>query len=163
MQRRSAFVRREKGAVLVVSLVLLLIITAIAASTLTSSTFQTVVSNNAQKRDVVFRAAESAVERVLPLDPALLNSAYKAGVAGHKVTLTGPEQPGVEIPQVKVTYAGDEDGQRQANLKGISLGGEWNYVIRTYEVQGDAKSVDGKVQTQVIAGIAKVEKVNVTQ
>lgn len=160
-QRQPAFtpMRRQQGAVLIVSLVLLLIITAIAASTLTSSTFQTVVSNNAQKRDTVFHVAESATERVLPMSPAVTDSARKAKTAGYKPTLatSDHEQPGVATPTAKIIYPGDQDGKRPAYLKGTSFGSGVQYVIRNYEIQGDAQTTDGKVKTKVVAGVAKVE------
>lgn len=148
---------RQQGAVLIVSLVLLLIITAIAASTLTSSTFQTVVSNNAQKRDTVFHVAESAAERVLPMSVATTNSARKAGENGHPVTLTSSNQPGIGTPTAKVIYPGDKDGKRPAYLKGTSFGSGVQYIIRNYEVQGKANTSDGNVSTTVIMGVAKVE------
>jgi type IV pilus assembly protein PilX len=150
--------RRERGAVLIVSLVLLLIITAIAASTLTSSTFQTVVSNNAQKRDTVFHVAESAAERILPLADNVTAAARKTPKTAQKVTLTTSSQPGVAIPEARVTYPGDEGGQRAASLSGLSMGSGVNYYIRSYEIQGDAKTSDDKVKSRVVMGVSKVER-----
>jgi hypothetical protein len=150
---------RQQGAVLIVSLVLLLIITAIAASTLTSSTFQTVVSNNAQKRDTIFHVAESAAERVLPLSVAVANQARKAQLTNtsYTVTLTTSNQAGTAIPTAKVTYPGDKDGKRNLFLPGVAIGGDVTYIVRNYEIQGDAKTTDSKVGTSVVMGVGKVE------
>lgn len=151
--------QRERGAVLIVSLILLLIITAIAASTLTSGTFQTVVSNNAQKRDTVFHVAESAAERTLPLSPTTTNNARNASnTTGVAVTLSPSGQSGLDTPIAKVIYPGDKDGKRPAYLKGTAFGSGVQYVIRTYEVQGKAQTSDGgNVATTVVMGVAKVE------
>jgi hypothetical protein len=150
---------RQRGAVLVVCLILLLIITAIAASTLSSGTFQTSIATNAQKRETVFRVAESAVEQVLPLSADVANKARKAEASDtrYSVPNISTGQPGLGTPTATVKYPGDEDGKRNLFLPGVALGGDVAYVVRNYEIEGSAKTSDAKVGTKVVLGVAKVE------
>lgn len=150
---------RQRGAVLVVCLILLLIITAIAASTLSSGTFQTSIATNAQKRETVFRVAESAVEQVLPLSADAANGARQAEVSNSSYSVPGitTSQPGVATPSAKVKYPGDKDGKRNLFLPGVAIGGDVTYVVRNYEIEGSAKTGDDKVGTKVVLGVAKVE------
>lgn len=150
---------RQRGAVLIVCLVLLLIITAIAASTLSSGTFQTSIATNAQKRETVFRVAESATEQVLPLSADAANGARNAEASQSSYTVPdiSTDQAGVDQPVAKVTYPGDRDGKRNLFLPGVAIGGDVTYVVRDYEVEGSAKTSDGRIGTKVVLGIAKVE------
>lgn len=154
-------VRSQRGAVLIVSLILLLIITAIAASVMTSSTFQTKISANAQQRESVFRVAESATEQLLPLSqPTASAAAAAASTVGTTVSVT-TSQSEVGTLTAKVYYQGDTLAMRPLFLPGTAVGcgggGGVISVARTYDVKGDATSVDGRIHSQIAVGVARVE------
>lgn len=149
---------RQQGAVLIVSLILLLIITAIAAATLSSSTFQTTVTTNAQLRETTFRVAESAAEQVLPLSNPVANAARTAQLTNSTYSVSvSTAQQGIATPTATVRYPGNTDGQRPAMLPGVQVGGDVTYMVRDYEVTGSVGTSDGRIGTQAVLGVAKIE------
>jgi len=140
---------KQNGAVLVVSLVLLLLITLVAITTLSSSTFQTSMVNNVQKRESVFRVAESAAEQ--SLTQAALSQAYTQ--TSYTVPTANLSTSETEVSMsARVVSLGNG-----APPMGFSISGGSPFVNRVYEAQGTAASSDTKVATQVIQGAAKTE------
>lgn len=155
-------VDKQRGAVLIVSLVLLLLITAIAVSTISSSTFQTTMTANAQLRESVLRSAESAAEQ--PLTEATLQKALNAffkwqgtQVAGDRVYKVPTSQFSKDTMSAKVLYMG------VANAEYFDPK-QYKYFV--YESQGKARSSDStddakaKVYTEVVQGVAKLGSTN---
>jgi hypothetical protein len=149
---------KQRGAVLIVSLILLLLITAIAVSTISSSTFQTSMAANAQQRESVFRLAESAAEQ--PLTDDNLGRAYSAYIkAGKKGS--GDDRI-YTVPSTKLTdermsaevlHLGEADTEL-SDITGVK------YFV--YESRGFAHSAEeteqdtAKVATEVVQGVAKL-------
>ena len=154
-------IQSQRGAVLIVSLILLLLITAIAASVLISSTFQTKISANMQQRESVFRVAESATEQVLPLTVANAASAIAASPTTGVTVAVATTQPNVDTPAAKIYYPGDALAKRPLLFPGVAVGcgggGGVVYVARNYDVRGDATSSDTHIHSQVDVGVSRVE------
>jgi hypothetical protein len=147
---------RQKGAVLIVSLVFLLLITAIAASTLTSSTFQTAMINNAQQRETVFRTAETAVEKSLELPDTVLDLAETAAKTDQSYAVPSTDlettQPNVKQLAATITYL----DERPPIVEGYD---PTRNTIKQYEVNGEATSTDDRVSVEIVQGIARVRPV----
>lgn len=142
---------RQCGAVLVVSLVLLLLITLVALATISGSTFQTTKVNNMQKRESIFRVGESAAEQALTSDNVA--QAYNSSTSNFTVpadALTTPERDAVMA--AIVTYRGD--GPLPV---GYSIENNKKWTNRTYESAGSSRSSDGRAATRVIQGASKTE------
>jgi len=158
------FLYQQQGATLVVSLIMLLIITAIAASTLTSSTFQTKMSANAQQRATVLRAAESATEQVLPITDATASAARTAGTNGAVMATTNPQTDLIDTAKFS-TVVVDMDldvnnGQShpyKADGSGFRREGALQYQVHPFEVRGSAVTQDGRIYSQVVVGVGRVE------
>jgi|SRR5690606_10153739 len=147
----------QRGAVLVTSLILLLIITAIAISTLSSGTFQTVMTTNAQQRQTVLRVAETITEDQLPLTVAVANQAFIAQKTGDSYSV-----PSVSVSQSNIRNPGAvvqaQSEARPALLPGVQLSTSGvSYVVRAYEVRGSAATSDGKIGTTVVVGVGRIE------
>jgi hypothetical protein len=151
---------RERGAALVVALVMLLLITAVAAATMTNSTFLTAITGNVQQREGVFRVAESAVEQTLDLpstqwmaaettkaSAATLDDELLAVDASH----LSSAQTNVDDPTATIRYL----EARPYYGTGEQLG-EGAPQVKSYEVTGTAESKSGRVATTIVQGISKV-------
>ncbi len=64
-RRETAFERTQAGAVLVIGLILLSVLTVLAASTLSTATLELAMSGNDQYRNRALLAAEAGVERAI--------------------------------------------------------------------------------------------------
>jgi uncharacterized protein YycO len=150
---------KQRGAVLIVSLILLLLITAIAVSTISSSTFQTAMAANAQQRETILRAAESAAEQ--PLTDDILSKAYNAFL---KWGGTKNESDRIySVPEDKLK--GDLPMEATVLHLGVANAEYFDpkqYKYYVYESRGLAHSADdddskkAKVSTQVVQGVAKL-------
>jgi type II secretory pathway pseudopilin PulG len=159
--------KNQRGAVLIVSLVLLLLITMVAVTTISSSTFQTVMVNNAQQREFAFRAAESATEQALDAD-ATLAPAYNTYLrwkgSGNpddryftvpSASLSTPMH-GVDGLAATVYYMG---AGPQPIGESIREGSGIKKQNAIYEVRGFAKSSDDKLQSQIIQGVSRLTSI----
>jgi len=161
---RYKFRHHQQGATLVVSLIMLLIITAIAASTLTSSTFQTKMSANAQQRTAVFRAAESATEQVLPISPTTASAAKAAGTGGTTMATTNPQTDLIDSAKfstVVIDMDLNPSNKQSHDFMGSGTGiknGLVSYQVHPFEVRGNAVSQDGRIYSQVVVGVGRVER-----
>jgi type II secretory pathway pseudopilin PulG len=142
--------KHQNGAVLVVSLVLLLLITAIAVSTISSSTFQTTMSTNAQQREAVFRNAESAAERAISMET--LEAAYSLYLKSKKArTYSVPSSKLGANQAAEAIYVGASQ----------PFGSMFGYKYHIFETRGTAFSTDGnsstaKVKTEVVQGATRL-------
>ena len=145
--------QNQQGAVLIVSLILLLLITVIALSTVSSSTFQTSMVVNAQQRESIFRVAESAAEQTLT--NSLLSEAYNTYLKnGSKPAPYSVPTADLTTPIADVTMTADlyHMGQGPKPI-GMSLELFQNWI---YESRGNAESSDKKLETQVVQGTGKL-------
>jgi|GEM_PF-2545190 len=156
--------RKQEGAVLVVSLILLLLITVIAISTMSSATFQTTMVINAQQREEVFRSAESAAEQALTADSMVgANNAYLAN--GNAPKAYGVPAANLHTPATDISMSADlyykGRGTAAVNQE-LSGGGGAQLVSKIYEARGSAATTDAavasdaKVATQIIQGVGIV-------
>lgn len=67
-------IKQQRGAVLMMSLVMLTVLTLIGVSSMTSSTLELKVSSNMQQHDVAFQAAQSAIDITASTDPLNTNN-----------------------------------------------------------------------------------------
>lgn len=79
---RAPLIKHQQGAVLILSLIILLVMTLIGLASMNTSLMQEKMANNAQKTNVTFQAAESAVsviiEEVLGGDESKLSEALNS-------------------------------------------------------------------------------------
>lgn len=160
--------KNQQGAVLIVSLVMLLLITAIALSTLTGSTFQTIMTSNAQQRESMLRVAESAAEQ--PLSRPNLTSAFNTYLRwnGMGESVRTKQDRFFSIASANLTTE-EPDATMSAQVMYVDHARPenqdpklfWYYI---YESQGFAHSseaataADAKVATQVIQGVARLDR-----
>lgn len=84
--------RRERGAVLMVSLMILLIMTLVSISSVTTSTIEYKLANNSQNQKIAFQAAESALTNMVTTvqdDQTMLLQATSNPVTGVNTNLSG--------------------------------------------------------------------------
>lgn len=155
---------KQRGAVLIVSLIMLLLITAIALSTISGSTFQTAMTTNAQQRESILRVAESAAEQ--PLNKSTLNSAYNAYYK-WKGTKDTPDRF-YSVPAAQLV-TGEPDVSMSSQVLFMQTANAENFDPKmfkyyVYESRGKAYSseagteVDAKLATQVTQGVTRLQR-----
>lgn len=88
MTRRGSIRTRERGAALVVGLLLLLVLTILAISGMTTASLEMLMAGNEQYQERAFQAADSAVER------AIIAGVYNTNLTtGTYTTPTNPNVP----------------------------------------------------------------------
>lgn len=127
----------ERGAALVVGLILLLIITLLAVSGMSTASSELLMAGNEQFRQQAFQASSTGIERTLPTlanMPQTLDPISTDGTA-----------PGSSTDTYKITsqYLGDD-----LNLPGFSAG---KFVGFHYSIISDGKSTRG-AQTRQTQG-----------
>lgn len=160
--------KNQKGAVLIVSLIMLLLITAIALSTLSGSTFQTVMTNNAQQRESVMRVAESAAEQ--PLNEDMLTDVYNKYLRWNGLPAADKTKKNrfFEVPSASLST--EEPGLvMSSQVMFVEYAWAENYDPKLfryyiYESQGSAHSsesltaAEAKLATQVVQGVARLQR-----
>ena len=145
--------RNQRGAVLLVSLVLLLLITAIAISMVSNSTFQTAMVVNAQQRESVFRSAESAAEQ--SSTPELAGQ-LDVNAAGNylDVPATDLHAPSADVGvTARLVYIGQGPALGSNSLGYGGSGMSGGPGVQIIEAQGSAASSGDKVATKVVQGL----------
>jgi type IV pilus assembly protein PilX len=88
--------RRQQGAALIIGLVLLLVLTLLAVSSMSSASLEFIMAGNEQYRSNAFQAAEVGIEQTLmqgsfnPADPPVTNYGGKNGVDPWASAVTLP-------------------------------------------------------------------------
>ena len=104
MNMKIQHIKQPRGAVLMMSLVMLTVLTLIGVSSMTSSTLELKVSSNMQQHDVAFQAAQSVIDVAASTDPVNTNN--------YQVFKTDPVDPLFE--QVINYNSTDGNGTAQA-------------------------------------------------
>lgn len=91
MIRKPSLVRRQRGASLVIGLVLLLVLSILAVSTMSSATFGLTMAGNAQYAEHAFQLAETGVEVAINDGPFCAGCGPKATPATAMADLDGNE------------------------------------------------------------------------
>jgi hypothetical protein len=149
---------KQRGAVLVIALIFLLLITAIAASLMTSGSFETVMVANKQKRDDLFHVGEAGVEQVLRND-AIFQAADTANgtVNANQLLAALPanssstyvaEVEALSLPGVK----GAKPKKSGESIDG-SAGTSGSYL--SYEIRSTASALDNSMATELVLGVAR--------
>jgi type IV pilus assembly protein PilX len=87
--------RDQSGAALIISLILLMVLTVLAISTMRTASLELLMAGNAQYRESAFRLAQSGIDAVL-----------RRGDPGALVDCTAPAaDPVVEVPELGGRYA----------------------------------------------------------
>ena len=101
---------KQQGAVLVMALVMLTVLTLIGVSSMSSSTLELKVAGNTQQHDIAFQAAQSIIDVAASEDPANTNN--------YQVFKTDPAQAGFK--QI-INYA-SSDGEASAQAETFWVG-----------------------------------------
>lgn len=143
---------KQQGAVLIVSLVMLLAITLIALASLSGSTLETKMVVNQQDKAGTFQEAESG------LSQAIRNDNYYSAYQAAKVT------PGSCIDEA-VTPSKNIHDQDISNLavtncyrsQSIAVGEDLNkFVFYHYELNASADSTLGNSSTDLVQGVRRL-------
>lgn len=152
---------KQRGAVLVIALIFLLLITAIAASLMTSGSFETVMVANKQKRNDQFHTGEAGVNQVLN-DNVIFEAAdqAKGTVNANHLLAALPATTGnnytAEVEALSI------EGVKAAKPKKIgesidgATGGSGSYL--SYEVRSTATALDNSMATEIVMGIARPDR-----
>jgi|GEM_PF-1279592 Tfp pilus assembly protein PilX len=142
---------KQSGAVLIVALIFLLLITAIAASLMTSGSFETVMVDNKQQREAVFHLSESAVEQITK-NQAAFNSALNAN--GTPYTASAALKP---LGSSTKSYSVQVEYLKGPGTKRLPINNSFGLVTnQTFEIRADAGTVDGKVVTELVQGVTRM-------
>ena len=143
---------KQNGAVLVVALIFLLLITAIAASLMTSGSFETKIAGNKQERENIFHIAESAVDQVIPNDAAF-TSAFNANGAPFNANVLLKALPATDSDKQYGVVVEWLNQQRQAFGQSLNAGGKYEM----YEVRSTAQTTDipPRLSTELVLGLAR--------
>lgn len=145
--------KNQSGAVLVIALVFLLLITAIAASLMTSGSFETVIVANKLQREDVFHAAESALEQTFT-NTAAFNSANGANgtVVDVSANLNALPANSGKVYRAEIEVLSGAGTKRP--IPGNSFGLLKNDM---YEIRADASTddADHRVATQIVQGVTR--------
>lgn len=154
-QTRSISAHRERGATLIVSLIMLLVLTLIGISGMNTSVMQERMAVNSQNSNRAFQAAESTVRSLMDevyasnLD-LLRESMQNASGLSEKTDVTIDPDNGVSgsyqaryLGEVIVTSGSSMDADESSNqLKGFR-----------YELEGEASMANTGASSRVFKGI----------
>jgi type IV pilus assembly protein PilX len=107
---KTHYPNKQQGAVLVMALVMLTVLTLIGVSSMSSSTLELKVAANTQQHDVAFQAAQSVIDITASDDPLNTNN--------YQVFITDPANPAYE--QI-INYA-SVDGEATAQAATFWVG-----------------------------------------
>ena len=102
MKYKKLHIEEQKGAVLVMALVMLTVLTLIGVSSMSSSTLELKVASNTQQHDIAFNAAQTVIDITASEDPMNTNN--------YQVFISDPDDPLFE--QI-INYA-SADGEANA-------------------------------------------------
>ncbi|WP_144780002.1 pilus assembly PilX family protein [Marinobacter maritimus] len=151
---------RQRGAALIISLVILLVITVIGLASMNTSILQERMSANAQNARQAFLSAEAASQdlfrKLEPMDSS--SNEWKLALdaldAGIRVATTPKAYSGVgsgKVATAELRYLGE------ANLvEGHSFGEDIETFRQRYEIIGDASVTGAGASSRVIRGVSVV-------
>ncbi|MBV1878160.1 MAG: hypothetical protein KUG79_11005 [Pseudomonadales bacterium] len=141
--------RQQKGATLFISLVILLIVTLLAASSLTSTNFQQRMALNTEAENIAFNASESAVNSALNNTPVLLLSINAPAGTFPELTL--------DLDDSRVVATAEVEHKSTSIAPGFSLGlSSGSYVAYKFEVRGTGSIGSLKTQSNTTQGVYKI-------
>jgi type IV pilus assembly protein PilX len=155
--------KQQQGAVLVIGLIMLLLLTVIGMSSIRGTDLQERMAGNARDHHLAFQATEAAVRSAENYLSGASISAYSNGAGYHK-DLTGPTSPLFWSPEDWGTgeVAGTKEVVKIADntLKGISE--QPKYVIEQLEVSISPGNLGSAVDQQSLDSMAEREVYRIT-
>lgn len=129
--------RNQRGAALVIGLVLLLVLTLLAITGMNTATSELIMAGNEQYRENAFRAAEAGIERAV----SLLSTVPQSGTPVVESDIPVPGANAGEEFTTSSRYVGDD-----LNLPGFSAG---KFVGFHYEITSTGVSARNANSRQV--------------
>ena len=146
-QSMKQFNHHQRGAVLAVSLIILLVMTVLAASTMGVSKMEEKMAANTQNTTVAFQVSESVIREIIN-DRDVLSAAIVD--ANNQVSqLSGKTFSGVDNAFYQVEFTGDGV---QANTASSIVSGEGSFTAYRFDVKGIA-TIGEHIQTSTSQGI----------
>ena len=141
---RAALARRQKGAALVVGLILLMVLTLLAVTGMNTATLELQMAGNAQYSENAFQASEMGIEQAL----------RDAKVKGVNTSNVDPEKtvdmPGSTIDKYKIlTTHTWENGVTAVPAGGFSIGFGKGYSAYHFDVSSTGTSSRSATETHV--------------
>lgn len=159
---RKSLIQQQQGAVLIVGLIMLLLLTVIGMSSIRGTDLQERMAGNARDHNLAFQATEAAVRSAENYLSGASISAYDNGAGYHK-DLTGPTSPILWSPE---DWGTGEVGTKEVvkiadnTLKGISE--QPKYVIEQLEVTIAPGNYGSAVDQQSLDSMAEREVYRIT-
>ena len=145
--RRSC--RSQEGAILFVSLVILLIVTMLAASSLSTTFMQQRMAVNTEAEMLAFTASESAVNAAAENTSILLQSIGKSGATNPQLT--------VDLGDDRVVSTATIVHKDIGIATGFSLGVEGGtFGAYRFEIQGSGVIASLNIQSNTTQGLYKI-------
>lgn len=140
--------RHQRGAVLLVSMIMLLVLTLIGVSAMSTATIEEKMAANAQQKAITFQAAESAIDDTID-DTALLSTA---------ISSASPVSSSVSLGFTGVTATSMTELLGQAPAPGYSLGSgsQTQFVAYSFEVVGTGTLIGTSLTTDAEQGIIRI-------
>ena len=129
----------QRGAALVVGLVLLLVLTLLAVSTMRSATLALVMAGNAQNRENAFRLAEAGIADAIGQARGSLNPAagWTVNIGPTGVTgIRGDYQASVRYRGTTAPFGGFSTSDYQFNHYQVDVTGQTDRGARSRQSQG---------------------------
>lgn len=140
----NTYGQRQRGAVLMISLIMLMALTVIGVTAMNSATLEEKIAGNVMVQHKVFQAAESAVNAAIEDTTTLSNAINNTGTAvrfNHSLT-----DPSI-VAKADVTFV------NRAIPIGYSAGTYWSY---NFNVTSDSDIVNANAQIAMAQGVAVV-------
>jgi type IV pilus assembly protein PilX len=143
--------KKQQGAVLVISMVLLLVMTILGLTAASNATMESRMAANTQNLNFALQAAESAVEATVN-DVNVLGQALNSTSVNQKIKLnsayTLDNQP--VASEAEINYLG------QSPADGFSMGVNKNaFVAHNFEINGTG-SMSGNVTSRTAQGVYRI-------
>lgn len=147
----SAFQGRQRGAVLITSLLLLLVMTMFALSSMNSSTMQEKMAANAQYENSTFQAAEAA--GVGGFETSRLKEVDEFDPVGEEVALEFEVEDSEILASSVVSYVGDKP-IRNSDMDGDESGVDGgNVKASRFEIISEAEMDSGQAYVRIRQGV----------
>ncbi|MYM64592.1 PilX N-terminal domain-containing pilus assembly protein [Pseudomaricurvus sp. HS19] len=138
MPRQQSLPSRERGVVLAVALILLLVITLIGVASFQTTGLEEQMAANSQFNSMAFQASDTAIEEALD-DLAYLDDAYVAGDQGTAWPTKTITTPGAQISALATAEFVEltKNVVENNSASSVSIDGA-SYAFYNYEVHGTA-------------------------
>ncbi len=150
----SIALQQQRGAALLVSMVLIFMLTVLGLAAMRDSTLEGQLASNAVHKEVTFQSAESATDIVLAIDDASDDKAIEKVICADNTQfdLAQLSRDQVQTTIVTIEYAG------QSLPTGWSLGGPVGG--RRFIVSGESTLTNANTSTRITQGVVAIGAVD---